>query len=298
MVLERYMLSMEKFFGKQNGKLLEEWWICVSDHAAGSRFGLETGSLLRKDTAGAYNTRRKHNLNVECSNLPVKRDWVTAFLRVLRQEYIKLLLKIQRSVLCKVFWCVLSKLFMLQKERAPCKFQTLVNQKAKWTSFRLFFINQYKSLLISVLGGGTVGLNWLAEYFLDTEFRFNTWKKLVLSSLEVHLLIRNNSILNGCWTAIRKVLQREETKLSLSLFRAHSEWFVHGKSRDSFENGQKTEEAGLGASVSSHLKTLPVACSYRAPGNTSKKQMTLVPLYFRSYFVCITLRWCQRLIIC
>lgn len=64
----------------------------------------------------------------------------------------------------------------------------------------------------------------------------------------------------------------------------------HGKSGDSLQNGQKTEEAGLGASVSSRFKTLPVACSYRAPGNTGKKQVTLVPSYFRSSFVCVTLR--------
>lgn len=64
------MLSVENFFGKQNGKLLEECWICVSGHVAGGSFGPETGSLLRKDTAGACNTRR----NMKRSDLPLKGD--------------------------------------------------------------------------------------------------------------------------------------------------------------------------------------------------------------------------------
>lgn len=34
----------------------------MSGRVAGNRFGLEAGSLLRKDTAGAYNVRRKRNL--------------------------------------------------------------------------------------------------------------------------------------------------------------------------------------------------------------------------------------------
>lgn len=42
----------------------------MSGHVAGGSFGPETGSLLRKDTAGAGNTRR----NMKRSDLPLKGD--------------------------------------------------------------------------------------------------------------------------------------------------------------------------------------------------------------------------------
>lgn len=73
--------------------------------------------------------------------------------------------------------------------------------------------------------------------------------------------------------------------LYLHFFRAWSQWFIDGKSEgDRLQNGQSAEEARLGTSVFSHLKNSPVACSYRVPGNTGKKQITVLPLYFNSYF--------------
>lgn len=120
----------------------------------------------------------------------------------------------RRSMFGKVFWCILSKLFMSQKERDTCKSKTLINKKAKWTSFSLFFIHEYKYLLVSVLGGGKVVLNWPAKYFLARGFRFDMWRKFVQNSLEVHLLILNNTILSSCSTAIRKVMFCRERKLN------------------------------------------------------------------------------------
>lgn len=166
-----------------------------------------------------------------------KTEWLL-FVRVLRQEYIKLLPKIQRSIFCQVFCCILWKLFMSQRD--TCKSKTFINKKAKWTSFSLFFIHEYKSLLVPVFGGGKVVLIWPAKYFLAREFRFNMWRKFVLNLPQVHLLVLCNTILSSCWKMHNKsyVLQREKMKLSLHFFRAQSEWFIHGKSEDSRQNGQ------------------------------------------------------------
>lgn len=119
-------------------------------------------------------------------------------------------------------------------------------------------------------------------------------KEIVLNSLEVHQLFLNKTILVQMLNCYNKsyVSQGEEIKLSLYLhfFRAQSQRFIDGKSEgDSLQNSQSTEDTRLGTSVSSHLKTSPVACSYKVPGNTGKKQITVVPLYFSNSFFCVAL---------
>ncbi|XP_023778042.1 uncharacterized protein LOC111925746 isoform X2 [Cyanistes caeruleus] len=62
---------------------------------------------------------------------------------------------------------------------------------------------------------------------------------------------------------------------------SHSDLLTQNQ-KENLLNGQSAEEARLGTSVSSHLKTSPVACSYRVPGNTDhslcqlKTQSTLL----------------------
>lgn len=58
------------------------------------------------------------------------------------------------------------KVFMSQKGDT-CKSKTLIDKNANLTSFSSFFINEYKSLRVSVFGGGKIVLNWPAKYFLE-----------------------------------------------------------------------------------------------------------------------------------
>ena len=181
--------------------------------------------------------------------------------------------------------------------------QDFHQQKGKINIFQPFLYSGIQVYACFCVRWGKVVLNWTAKHFLDREFRFNMWRKFVLNSLEVHLLALNNTILSSCWIATRKVMFCRERKwnslcICISLHLSPSGLFMENQKKTVFKMASRLKKLGWEHLYLHIWKSCLLACSCWVPRNTRKKQITLVPLCFRSSFVCITLGLCQRLIIC